>query len=455
MTHYFRPFFCLCLGAALASGTQAQGLRAPGVPSLGSAAARAVQSGSQQADYIVAVVNAEPITRSDLQLRLARVRAQGGQQGAALPAPEELARQVLERLIEEKSQLHFAAENGLKIEDEAVDGAEQNVARQNQMDVPELRRRLTADGLTSERFRAELREQLLLARLREREVEGRVRVSDQEVDQYLRDQKNTTDTSNLEIELAQVLIEVPENASAEQVKALQARAQNVYERAQTTVDFSALIREFSDGIERKTGASMGLRSADRYPTLFVQAALNAEKNTVVGPVRSAAGFHVLKVLDKRLPGLPPTTLIQQHARHILLRAGPQLTQEAAVARLVDFKKRVESKQVDFAVLAKEHSQDGSAKEGGDLGWSSPGQFVAEFEEPLTRLAIGQLSEPIVSRFGVHLIQLLERREMPVPVREQREWVRNVVRERKMDEAYTSWVRDIRGKAFVEFREPPL
>jgi peptidyl-prolyl cis-trans isomerase SurA len=208
-------------------------------------------------------------------------------------------------------------------------------------------------------------------------------------------------------------------------------------------------------MERKSGASMGLRSADRYPPLFVQAIQGLAKGAIAGPVRSPAGFHVLKLVEKRSTGLPPSTVTQHHARHILLRPGPQLTQAAAVAQLADMKKRIQTGQTDFATLAKAQSQDGSAKDGGDLGWAGPGQFVPEFEEVMVGLSPGQISDPVVSRFGVHLIQLTERRETPLSQREQRELVRNVVREKKLEDAYVTWTQDVRGKAYVEFREPPL
>ncbi len=455
MTDLLRPLSLLCLACMAALSAQAQGLRPPANLSLGSVAARAMQSGPQQADYIVAVVNAEPITRSELQQRVQRARAQLSQQGVTLPPQEELARQVLERLISEKAQLQMATENGVRVEEDAIDQAEQNVAHQNQIDVAELRRRVQADGMTLARFRAELRDQIALTRLREREVDGRVKVSEQEIDQYLQDQRNNIDLATLELDLGQVLVAVPENATPEQTQVLQARAQRVLERARAGEDFSALVKEYSDGMERASGKSMGLRSADRYPTLFVQAVLRLDKGAVTGLLRSPAGFHILKVMDKRSPGLPPTTATQNHARHILLRTGPQLTQVAALERLAGVKKRIQSGQADFAAMAKEMSQDGSAKDGGDLGWAAPGQFVPEFEEVMMRLEPGQISDPTVSRFGVHLIQLTERREAPLSVREQRELVRNFVRERKLEEAYLTWTQDVRGKAYVEFREPPL
>ena len=455
MIHRLRTVSLLCLSCLACAPSLAQGLRPPAGNAQFSTGASATPSGPRQADYIVAVVNSEPITRSEVQIRVARASAQLSQQGLTVPPAKELAAQVLERLIVERAQLQTAAENGMRVEDEAVDQAEQNVARQNQIDVPELRRRVQADGMSSSSFRAELRDQILLSRLREREVDARVRVSDLEVEQYLRQQQSNTDLSNLELDIAQVLVAVPENPSIDQIQSLQARAQRVLQRAKAGEDFSALIRELSDGSERSSGVSMGLRAADRYPTLFIQAVQGLEKGAIAGPVRSPAGFHILKVVEKRNAGLPPSTIAQQHARHILLRPGPLLTQAGAVERLADYKKRIETGQTDFATVAKQVSQDGSAKDGGDLGWASAGQFVPEFEEAMTRLLPGQISEPLVSRFGVHLVQLIERRETPLSQREYMELARNIVREKKLEDAYVKWAQDVRGKAYVELREPPL
>ena len=455
MIHRVRSVSTLLLCCLAAIPSHAQGLRLPAGASQITIGAGGTASGPRQADYIVAVVNSEPITRSEVQIRVARASAQLSQQGLTVPAPQELARQVLERLIGERAQLQMAAENGLRVEEDAIDQAEQNVARQNQIDVTELRRRVQADGLTIATFRGELRDQILLSRLREREVDARVRVSDVEVDQYLRQQQSNTDLSNVELDLAQVLVAVPENASIDQLQALQLRAQRVVQRAKAGEDFGSLIRELSDGSERKSGVSMGLRTADRYPTLFVQAIQGLEKGSVAGPLRSPAGFHILKVVERRNAGLPPSTVAQQHARHILLRPGPLLTQAGAVERLADYKRRIETGQADFATLAKQQSQDGSAKDGGDLGWASPGQFVPEFEEVMTRLLPGQISDPLVSRFGVHLLQLIERRETPLSQREYRELARNMVREKKLEDAYVTWTQEVRGKAYVEMREPPL
>jgi peptidyl-prolyl cis-trans isomerase SurA len=299
-----------------------------------------------------------------------------------------------------------------------------------------------------------LRNEILLSRFRDRELEPQAKVSEQEIDEYLREQATGNANAAQEINLSQVLVAVPENASAEQVASLQARAQLVAERARSGTDFAALVKEFSNAPGSSTDGQMGLRPADRYPQLFVDATQNVPVGGIAGPVRSGAGFHVLKVLEKKVAGMPGSTVVQTRARHILLRPTAQLSEAAAVARLADYQKRIAAGQADFAALAREHSQDGSAKEGGDLGWAGPGQFVPEFEERMNNLAPGQVSDPLVSRFGVHLIQVLERRTARLSPREQREMVRAQLREKKLEEAYVAWAQEVRGRAYVEYREAP-
>ena len=415
----------------------------------------AVTDTRQPADFIVALVNSEPITQHEVRQEQQRVAQQRAQQGQPAIPSAELERLVLERLINDRAQLQLARDSGLRVDEAALDQAEESIARQNQMDVTQLARRLAADGVQRSQFRAQLRDQITLSRLREREVDARVRVSDLEVDQYVREQQANRDPAALEINLAQILVAVPDEASAEQVAQLQSRAQRLADRARAGEDFAALAREFSNAPERASGGQMGRRPALRYPPLFLEATRNLEVDQVAGPVRSGAGFHVLKVLEMSNTGLPPSTVMQSRARHILLRTGPSLSEAAAVARLDALKQRLASGQVDFAELARENSQDGSAAQGGDLGWATPGMFVPEFEQVMNRLAPGQVSEPLVSRFGAHLIQLLERRTVPVSAQEQRERVRALLRERKLDEAYVSWAQDVRSRAYVELREPPL
>ena len=468
MNHRVIALAIAALASLLSQGALAQGLRPSGAPTGKGLTARPPATPSitlpaqgstsdatpRQADFIVAVVNSEPVTNNEVRARMARAEAQLAQQGGAMPPRDLLAREVLERIILERVQLQQAKEAGIKVDDFAVSQAEQGVARQNSMSVDELYRRLGRDGIGKERFREELRNQLLLQRLREREVEARVKVSDLDIDQYLREQQAGTDATAMEINLGHVLVLVPENASPAEVAARQARAQRAADKVRAGEDFAAVAREFSDAPEgQRNAGQLGLRPADRYPELFVNSTLGLPVGSIVGPVRSPAGFHVLKVIERVTAGLP-TTVMQNHARHILLRTGPQLSESAAAARLAEYRRRVQAGLADFGALAREHSQDGSAKDGGDLGWATPGRYVPEFEQALNALAPGDISEPVVSRFGVHLIQLLERRQAKLTQREQRDMARDTVREKKLDEAYATWAQELRGRAYVEYRDPP-
>lgn len=445
------PVLALATLAAAWLPAAAQGLRA--TPQQGTP--RAPDNQPRAADYIVAVVNSEPVTNNEVRSRMLRFEQQLRQQGVNVPPRAELARQVMERLISERAQLQLAKETGIRVDDSLVDQAEQNFARQNQMDVAQLRRRLPQEGIDPTQFRQDLRNQLLLQRLREREVDARVRVTELDIDQFLREQQQgAAGAGSLELNLAHVLVAVPENASEAQAAPLRAKAQRVVERARAGEDFAKLAREMSDAPgAASNGGQVGMRSADRLPPLFFEAVKNLPVGGVSEIVRSAAGFHIVKVLDKRQGGLA-TSVTQSRARHILLRPGPQLSATAARERLAEYKRRIEAGQADFAQLAREHSQDASARNGGDLGWANPGLFVPEFEEVIDSLSPGQVAGPVVTRFGVHLVQLLERRQAALSQREQREAARQLVREKKLDEAYLQWAQEVRGRAFVEYREPP-
>ena len=442
-------FAALSLALFAAFTAQAQGLRFSANPL---ASPPVVQ---RQADYIVAVVNSEPITRNEVGQELQRVIQQLNQQGRPPGNTEALARDVLESLINRKAQLQSARETGIRVDESAIDEAELTVARQNQLDPAGLRQRLVRDGLSVAQFRRQLQDQILITRLRERDVDARVRVSDQDVDQYVREQKNSTDTSAQEINLAQILVVVPDNATQVQTDALQARAQRALDRARSGADFVTLVREFSDAPDLANGGQMGLRTANRYPPLFLESTRNLAVGEISALVRSGAGFHILKVIEKNSATLPSMTVMQNRARHILLRPTAQLTEGMLVEKLKQLRTRILAGQTDFATLARENSQDGSAAQGGDLGWASPGMFVPEFEAVLDRLTPNQISEPLVSRFGVHLIQLMERRNTTLSPSEQRETVRTILRDKKLDEAYAAWVQELRGRAYVELREPPL
>lgn len=449
------PAFLL---AVLLAGAPAwaQGLRTPGAAASAPALTEpaVLVPGVRSADFIVAVVNAEPITNQQVSAQVERIRRQLAAQRQPQPDLRELARQVLNQLINDRAQLQLAKESGIKVDEPSIDQAEQTVASQNQLTVAQLRQQLQSEGIAYASFREQLSDQLLLTRLREREVESRVRVSDVEVDQYLAEQQLASDPARQLIHIAHILVAVPENADEAQLKERQAKAERALQRARNGEDFAALAREFSDASDRANGGQLGLRPADRYPGLFFDAVRTLAPGGVAGLVRSGAGFHVLKLIERRQPGLPPTTVTQSRARHILLVPSTQLSEAQARDKLNDFRRRIVSGETDFASLARQHSQDGSAAQGGELGWANPGMFVPEFERAMDQLAPGQISQPLISRFGVHLIQLIERRNATLSEREQRELVRGMLRERKIAEAYENWVRDVRARAYVELREAP-
>ena len=421
----------LCLGFCVWPAA-AQSQRAPGA-----------------ADFIVAVVNSTPITNIELQLRLLRVQQQLSRQGN-VPPRSQLLREVLERLILERAQLQLARELGVAPDDAAVDQAVDNVALQNQVSLEELKRRLSADGVEYARFRADLRDELTLVRLREREVDSRVKVSEQDIDQFFRDRQAQALAEPERIQLAQILVAVPESATADQVRALQAKAQRALERVRAGEAFAGVAAEVSDSPDRAAGGDLGLRPAERLPSLFVDAVRDLKDGALAGPLRSGAGFHVLQLV-KRSRDAAALTVIQTRARHILFKSGPKFNEVQATAKLLDFKRQIAAGQADFAALARDNSEDGSAKDGGDLGWTSTGMFVPEFEQVMNQLAPGQIADPLVSRFGVHLLQVMARREAPLSEREQRELARNLVREKKIEEAFILWQQEVRGRAYVEFR----
>jgi peptidyl-prolyl cis-trans isomerase SurA len=464
---HIRSIITLGCLAAMAATAGAQGFRSGGGitdimragPRLGPPAARpstapAAVPTQRAAEFIVALVNSEPITNTDVLKRVDRLVKENPD--AERVPRNELTRLVLDRLITERAQLQLAKENGIKVDDVAVDQAEQTVARQNEISLTELRRRVAAEGISMPEFRSDLRDQLLLTRLRDREVEAKVKVSDSEADEYLVDQRNVSvkNAALQNLNLAQVLVALPETATDAQIATAQQKAQSIAQRARAGEDFAKLVRENSDSPDRENGGAIGMRTADRYPPLFVDAVQSTAVNGIAGPVRSSAGFHVLKVLAKSQLGSADATVTQTQVRHILLLNDPKRTTAQAVAQLAEFKRRLQAGTADFAGLARDNSQDASAKEGGELGWSRPGQFVPEFEEAMDRLSPGQISDPVVSRFGVHLIQVEGRRDAKLSQSEQREAARAALREKRVEEAFSTWVQEVRARAYVEYREPP-
>jgi peptidyl-prolyl cis-trans isomerase SurA len=408
---------------------------------------------ARNGDYIAVVVNQELVTAGEVERRVERAQADAARNGQRLPDASELRRLAVEALIEERAIISSAREVGLKVDESELDRAVQSVAAQNQVSLETLRERLRAEGVEYPRFRANLRDQIMIERLREREVYNRIRITESDIDQMLEQQRQQA-RSGGELNLAQILITVPEGVDPAALQARQKTAEQALARLLAGESFETVAREVSEDGNREKGGEIGLRATDRLPDAFVEAAQQIKTGAhSAGLLRTGAGFHILKVLDRKEATLGRIT--QTRARHVLLRTSPQVSAEVASKRLVEYKRDIESKARSFEDVARQHSEDGSAASGGDLGWFAPGAMVPEFETAMNGLAVGSLSEPVISRFGVHLIQLLERREVNLEPKQLREQARNVLREQKFDQAYQDWTKELRLRAYIEMREPPV
>ena len=405
-------------------------------------------------DHIVALVNSDPITNSEFRQRLLKVDAQIKESGAARPPADTLNAQVLEQLVLERVQLQRAQELGLRVDADSVDDAKRRLASQNGLSLEAFERRLQSQGISPEAFAFELREQLLLQRLRDREADARAKVSETEIDEYIAEQQRLKPLSNLSLHLAQVLLPVPAGSDASREATIRAQADAIAAQARAGQDFAQLAKTHSKSSDAEQGGSLGMRSVDRLPELFVNAAVSAPAGSVLGPVRSGAGFHVLKVLAREQVGLPDALMPQTRARHMLLRPSANLSEAQAIAQMQRWRDSIVAGRASFEALARQHSQDGSAPSGGELGWASPGQFVPEFESAMDALKLGEVSPVVVSRFGVHLIRVDERRQVPMSLPQQRIMVRNLLRQDKARNALSQWLAELRAQAFVEYREAP-
>lgn len=416
-------------------------------------AAQAQPAGSRiiLADRIVAVVNHEVITQRGLDERVDTVLRQLARQGTPLPPREVIERQVLERMIIDQAQLQFAKDSGIVVEDEAVDIAIARIAQNNGLSVAEFRDTLTRDGIPYARFREDIRDEIMLSRLREREVTSRIQVSESEIDNFLAEHEQGLEDAQVEYRLSHILVRVPEQATPEELADRRARAEEAQRRAREGEDFAQLAASYSDAPDGLQGGDMGWREPARLPELFTQALLRLQPGEVSEVVRSPAGFHILKLHEQRGNELLETMKAEQtHARHILVRTNELVSEAEAQRRLGVLRERI-LQGADFAELARLNSDDASASRGGDLGWILQGDTVPEFERAMNALEPGEVSEPIRSPFGYHLIQVLERRVADVSGDRQRLEARRVLRERKADEAYEEWVRQLRDRAFVEYR----
>lgn len=405
------------------------------------------------ADYIVAIVNTELVTAAELELRMARLREDARRNNTTLPTGAELRQRVLDMLIEERVQVTYARDSGQRVDEAELERAVANVALQNQVTLTQLRERLRQDGVDYGRFRNNIRDQILTERVREREVQARIRISDAEIDAFI-DKRRAAAGASDEFNIAQILVTVPEGAPAAQVAERRARAEAALARVKAGEAFEAVARAVSEDANKAAGGVIGLRPADRLPDVFVEVVRPLKAGEVAPTLlRTGAGFHALKLVERHDAG--GLAIQQTRARHILLRPSPQLPQDAALKRLMEFKRQIAAGTKTFEQLARENSEDGSAAQGGDLGWASPGSFVPEFEDTMNAMTLNGISEPIVSRFGVHLIQVVGRRQVTLDAKQLREQARAALREQKFDEAYAEWIRELRARAYVELREPPL
>lgn len=403
-------------------------------------------------DYILVVVNRELITAGELARRVAITTQNAQLNHATLPPPAELRQQVLDALIGERVLVTYARDMGQRVDDAELDRAVANQAQQNQLSLVQFKEQLRASGIEFTTFRNNLRDQLMVERVREREMQTRIRLTEADVEGLLSQKLGEAGVS-YEFNIAQVLVKVPEGASDTVVAEKRQRAEQALARLQAGEPMDRVALTYSDDENKDKGGAMGLRPADRLPDAFLEHVRNLKPGeTAPTLLRTGAGFHVLQLVERRSPSMVP--LVQTRARHILLRPSNQLSREAALRRLAEFRQQIQSGRQGFEQIARDNSQDGTAPQGGDLGWTLQGSFVPEFESAMNELPLGGLSEPVISRFGVHLIQVVDRRRVPVEVKQLREMVRNMLREQKFEAAYAEWLRELRAQAYIEFREVP-
>ncbi len=402
----------------------------------------------QKIDRIVAVVDQTVITENELADRLRTVTAQFEKQGAELPPQDVLQKQILERLINDKLQLQYAAQTGLRVDDAQLDKTIERIAEQNKMPMAQFRDALAADGIPYRKFREDIRNEIILARLREREVDNRINVTEAEIDNFFTTQSTSGDSQD-EFEISHILIRAPQDMSSDTVQKLRAKAEQALKQLQAGEDFAKVSASVSDAPNALEGGGLGWKTSAQLPSLFFDALKPLKVGELTPVLRSPNGFHILKLTDRR-GGTSALVIEQTHVRHILIKL-TEIMSEAEGKRKIDgLKERLDNGE-KFADLAAQYSEDGSAKAGGDLGWVSPGDTVPQFEKVMNDLAPNIVSDPVRTPFGWHLIEVLERRKQDMTKEAARLKARQEIRARKSDEAYQDWVRELRDRAFVEMR----
>jgi len=399
-------------------------------------------------DRIVAVVNDQVITRRNLDERITVVLTQLRQQGTPPPTREVLEKQVLERMIFNQVQLQYAKETGLRIDDATLEKTLSRIAEDSKLTPAQLRAALEKDGISFAKFREDIRDEITMARLREREVDNKVTIADSEIDNFLSTRQIQEGKSD-EYHVSHILVSVPEQASPERLQERRARAEQALAQLRGGADFRQVAASFSDAPDAVQGGAFGWREITRLPAIFAEAVKDLKAGEVSGVLRSPNGFHIVRVNERRGQSAP-LIVSQTRARHILIKTSELVAESEAQDRAVKLKERLDN-NADFAELARLQSEDASAARGGELGWLSPGDTVPEFEKAMDALKPGQISAPVRSPFGWHLIQVMERRNQDVSQQQQRLRARQALREQKADEAHQEFVRQLRDRSFVEYR----
>jgi peptidyl-prolyl cis-trans isomerase SurA len=398
-------------------------------------------------DRIVAIVDQVVITEKELADRIKTVTTQLEKQGTELPPPAILEKQILERMITDRLQLQLASQTGLRIDDNQLDKTIERIAGQNKMDIPTFKKALLEDGIQYRKFREDIRNEITLARLREREVDNRINITESEIDSFIAMQSASNSTD--EFEISHILIRAGEDTAPEDLKKLRVKAEDALAQLQTGKDFAKISASFSDAPNALEGGSLGWKSGSQIPALFLEALKPLKAGELSSILRSPNGFHILKVTNRR-GGSSPLVVGQTHVRHILIKFSEVVSEKDALTRIVSIKERLDNGE-KFEDLARQYSDDGSAKSGGDLSWVNPGDTVPEFEKTMNVLALGEISNIIKTQFGLHVIQVLERRNQDMTKEAARIKARQEIRARKSDEAFQDWVRELRDRAFVELR----
>ena len=405
------------------------------------------QNQPQTLDRIVAVVNEGVITQYQLDSRTRAATAQLHRQKVQLPPPDVLRRQVLDQMITERAQVQQAKEAGVRVEDNELSQALDRIAANQKVSTAQMRQTVEKDGMKWNDFREEIRDQMMIARIREREVDAKINISPGEVDNFLANQASAG--SGEEVHLAHIVIRIPEGASPETLQKLRLKAVGIDEQAKSGKDFAQLAATYSESNDAMQGGDLGFRPIDSLPQVMSQAIANLRPGQVSDVVRSPSGFHIVKLIARRGgSGLPQVQ--QTHARHILIKVTEITSESEAKHKITQVHQRLKAGE-DFAALAKLYSQDGSAQKGGDLGWLYPGDTVQPFEQAMNALKIGEISGPVQSPFGFHIIQVLERRTTDVSKDRQRQRAMMALRQRKIEDANLEWIRQVRDRSYVEIR----